>query len=46
MNIWFNAIARAGGIEVPLDTGSNLARASKARSALSGGRRPAMKRFL
>ena len=39
MNIWFNAIARAGGIEVPPDTGSNLARASKAH-----GNRPTLAR--
>ena len=32
MNIWFNAIARAGGIEVAPDTGSHLAGASKAHA--------------
>ncbi len=39
MNIWFNAIARAGGIEVAPDTGSNLARASRAH-----GNRPTLAR--
>ncbi len=39
MNIWFNAIARAGGIEVAPGTGSNPAGPSKAH-----GNRPTLAR--